>query len=146
MLFVYALRGWFEDAAREATGWLGALRDAATARALGALHAEPARPWTLASLAGEVGVSRATLARKFRQLVGEAPLAYLRRWRMTLAAQSLRRRDASLAELALEAGYDSEAAFHRAFTRERGTTPAEYRKAERQRALDLAASARFLEG
>jgi AraC-like DNA-binding protein len=135
VVLVYAIREWVEgEPGEKGTGWVGALRDGPTARALGALHAEPGRRWTLEGLALRAGVSRATLARNFRRLVGEAPLAYLRRWRMTLAAQALRQRDVAVAELALEAGYDSEAAFHRAFTRARGMTPAEYRKAERQRA------------
>jgi AraC-like DNA-binding protein len=135
VLFVYALRGWFEAEQGEANGWMGALRDGPMARALGALHAEPGRRWTLAGLARRAGVSRATLARNFRARVGEAPLAYLRRWRMTLAAQALRQRDVTVAELALQAGYESEAAFHRAFTRARGVTPAVYRMAERERML-----------
>ncbi|MBM4381232.1 MAG: AraC family transcriptional regulator, partial [Deltaproteobacteria bacterium] len=133
VVLLYAIRGWVEaGSGEEATGWMGALRDGPTARALGALHAEPGRRWTLEGLARRSGVSRATLARSFRARVGEAPLAYLRRWRMTLAAQALRQRDVAVAELALQAGYESEAAFHRAFTRARGVTPAEYRKAARQ--------------
>lgn len=84
------------------------------------------------SLAKASGVSRPTLNRHFTALVGEAPLGYLRRWRMTLAAQALREENVSLARLAHRLGYESEAAFHKAFTRERGATPAQYRKAARR--------------
>lgn len=134
VLFLYVLRDWLSRQPERAAGWLGALRDPATQRALAALHEAPARDWTLPSLARAVGVSRATLARRFTGLVGEPPLAYLRRWRMTLAAQALRERALSLAELAERVGYTSDVAFHKAFTRERGVTPAEYRKRQGARA------------
>ncbi|MFT3766862.1 MAG: AraC family transcriptional regulator [Minicystis sp.] len=128
VLFVYVVRDWLARQPDRAAGWLGALRDPPTQRALAALHEAPARDWTLPVLARAVGVSRATLARRFSALVGEPPLAYLRRWRMTLAAQALRDRDVSLGELATRVGYASDVAFHKAFTRERGCTPAVYRR------------------
>jgi AraC-like DNA-binding protein len=128
VLFLYVLRDWLGRQPEGAAGWLGALRDPTTERALTALHQAPAREWSLPRLAKAIGVSRATLARRFTKFVGHAPLAYLRQWRMTLAAQALRERNASLAELATLAGYESEAAFHKAFTRERGVTPGAYRR------------------
>jgi AraC-like DNA-binding protein len=128
VLFVLAIRSWLARQPEGAAGWLGALRDPSTQRALACLHGSPARDWTLEDLARAVGVSRATLARRFTGLVGEPPLTYLRRWRMTLAAQAMRERDLSLGELAELSGYASDIAFHKAFARERGCTPASYRK------------------
>lgn len=131
VLFLYALRDWLSKQPEGSAGWLGALADPPTQRALAALHSAPARDWSLEGLARNVGVSRATLARRFSQRVGEPPLSYLRRWRMALAAQALRERDLSLGQLAESVGYTSEVAFHKAFTRDRGVTPAEYRRAHR---------------
>lgn len=131
LLFLYVLRDWLSRQPEGSAGWLGALREPVTARALVTLHEAPARDWTLASLSRAVGVSRATLARRFTDLVGEPPLAYLRGWRMTLAAQALRERDVSLSALAAQVGYASDVAFHKAFTRERGITPGEYRQRHR---------------
>lgn len=128
VLFLLVLREWIDRQPIGGAGWLGALRDGNTQRALAALHGEPSRDWSLETLAKASRTSRATLARKFTALVGEPPLAYLRRWRMTLAAKTLRERDVSLAELASELGYQSDAAFHKAFSRERGIAPGEYRR------------------
>jgi AraC-like DNA-binding protein len=135
VVLVLAVRDWFNTAREALPDGMGALRDGPTSRALAAIHAHPRHPWTVESLAQHVGVSRATLARRFQRLLGEAPLAYVRRWRLTLAALELRRTDASVGELAELAGYESEAAFHRAFTRARGMTPAEYRRRERDRVI-----------
>ncbi len=128
VLFLYVLRDWLERQPEGAAGWLGALRDPPTQRALAALHQRPAFDWSVESLATTVGTSRATLARRFTRLVGQPPLAYLRRWRMALAAKALRERDVKLSALAEEVGYRSEVAFHKAFTREQGVTPAVYRR------------------
>lgn len=128
LLFIHVLREWLASQPEGAGGWLGALRDPPTQLALVALHRAPARDWSVESLARTVGVSRATLARRFMSLVGQPPLAYLRRWRMTLAAATLRARDVPLQVLAEQVGYHSEVAFHKAFTRERGVTPAVYRR------------------
>jgi AraC-like DNA-binding protein len=105
------------------------------------IHSRPAEPWTIDSLAREVSVSRATLARRFSDLVGETPLGYLTRWRMDLAAQRLRDTDDTIAAVATIAGYRSEYAFSRAFTRHRGIAPGRYRRQARQRRGDVATAA-----
>ena len=120
ILLVYVLRAWLDtDPATRTVSWLHALRDPAVAAALGALHAEPARPWTIESLADRVAVSRATLARRFPALVGETPAAYLTRWRMDLASRRLRDTDDPIDVVARAVGYTSEYAFSRAFSRAR---------------------------
>jgi AraC-like DNA-binding protein len=129
-LLVYMLRAWLADTA-SADGWSAALTDPATARALAAIHAEPARPWTVEQLAVTAGLSRAAFARRFTNLVGEPPLTYLTRWRMTTAAQLLRQTDKTLDQLAAAIGYGSAFAFAKAFRREYATTPGNYRNASR---------------
>jgi AraC-like DNA-binding protein len=109
-------------------GWLLALRDPVIARAMNAIHQRPREPWTIESLAREVSVSRATLARRFAHLVGETPPEYLTRWRMGLAAQRLRDTDDTVAAIAAAVGYRSEYSFSRAFTRHRGLAPGRYRR------------------
>ena len=99
--------------------------------ALAALHAQPGRDWSVASLAAETGVSRATLARRFPAAVGDTPAAHLTRWRMDLAAQRLRDGDETVGAIARSLGYTSEYAFSRAFTRSRGMAPGRYRSASR---------------
>jgi len=132
VLLVQVVRAWVADhAAGHDASWLGALRDPVVARALGAMHAEPASPWTVESLAARVAVSRATLARRFTSLVGETPLGYLTRWRMELAARRLRETDAAVGAIAAQVGYASEFAFSRAFSRARGNAPGRYRRAYR---------------
>lgn len=126
VLFVQVLRGWL---AREqgSASWLRALRDPQIAAVIAAIHERPAEPWTLATLAQSVNLSRATLARRFTDLVGEAPLTYLRRWRMDLAARRLRETTDPVNVIAHGVGYTSEFAFSRAFTRMRGEAPGRYR-------------------
>jgi AraC-like DNA-binding protein len=134
VLLVQILRAWLArpDASAGAS-WLIGLRDPVTAGALTRLHAEPANPWTSDSLARAVGVSRATLARRFHDIVGEAPLTYLTRWRMDLAAQALRETDRPVDVIGREVGYTSEFAFNRAFSRVHGSPPGRYRSAVRAR-------------
>jgi AraC-like DNA-binding protein len=129
-LLVYMLRAWLADTAN-ADGWSAALADPVTARALAAIHTEPARPWTVEQLATEAGLSRAAFARRFTALVGEPPLTYLTRWRMTTAAQLLRQTDKTLDQLAAAIGYGSAFAFAKAFRREYAITPGSYRNASR---------------
>ncbi|HKF75499.1 MAG TPA: AraC family transcriptional regulator [Candidatus Dormibacteraeota bacterium] len=105
-----------------------ALRHPALARVLAALHERPAEPWTVESLAREVHVSCATLARRFAGVVGEPPLTYLARWRMHLAAQRLKYSTDTVGAIAREVGYTSEYAFNRAFARHRGQPPGRYRR------------------
>ena len=128
VLFVQVLREWLK---REHGGacWLRALRDPQIANVIALMHARPAEPWTLATLAQSVNLSRATLARRFTELVGEPPLAYLTRWRMDLAARRLRETTEPVNVIAHGVGYTSEFAFSRAFTRARGEAPARYRRA-----------------
>jgi AraC-like DNA-binding protein len=102
------------------------------AAALGHLHRDPARPWTVASLAATVGMSRSALAARFTALVGRAPMEYLQHWRMQLAATALCEERRSIAEIALDVGYESEVSFSRAFKREMGMAPGAYRRRHRE--------------
>ena len=126
VLFVQALRMWIRDAPEAETGWLSALADPQLARVLGLIHAEPSAPWTAASLARKAGMSRSALYTRFTERVGETPAAYLTRWRMHVATRELVK-GASLASVAAEVGYSSEAAFSRAFKRAKGTSPGAWR-------------------
>jgi AraC-like DNA-binding protein len=114
--------------APDAVGWLYALRDPVVGAALRAVHADPARAWTVASLAGRANVSRSTLAARFKATVGQGPLEYLTRWRLELAADELARTDRTLATIATHVGYGSEAAFAAAFKRGTGQAPGAYRR------------------
>ncbi|NGN64647.1 AraC family transcriptional regulator [Streptomyces sp. A7024] len=128
-LLLYILRAWLDDQpAGAARGWAAALQDAAVAPALTAIHAAPETTWTVESLAARSGLSRAAFARRFNALVGEPPMAYLTRWRMTTAAKLLRESDAPLTAVAARAGYGSEFAFAKAFKREFGVAPGGYRR------------------
>ncbi|AUY52633.1 AraC family transcriptional regulator [Streptomyces sp. CB01881] len=129
VLFVHVLRQWeaSRDAPDRGAGWWAALRDAEVAAAISLIHEGPGRAWTVDALAREVGVSRATLSRRFTRLVGEPPLAYLTRWRLEIAARRLRDTKDSVTRIANSVGYTSEFAFSRAFTRHRGTPPSRYR-------------------
>jgi AraC-like DNA-binding protein len=127
VLFVHVVRAWIAERNGRGTSWLGALRDPIIARALTAMHSSPAAPWTLDRLAREVSLSRATLTRRFTMLVGEAPLSYLTRWRMDLAAGHLRDTNDAVSAIAHRVGYTSEFAFSRAFARARGRPPGRYR-------------------
>jgi AraC-like DNA-binding protein len=127
LLLITAIRRWAASD-RGAPSWLAALRDPTIGRALALLHGRAAEPWTLASLATELHVSRATLARRFGEAVGEPPLAYLTRWRMHVAAQRLKHTTDSVETIAHAVGYTSEYAFNRAFARHRGHPPGRYRR------------------
>lgn len=111
-----------------APSWLMALRDPLIGRVLSVLHDRPGEQWTLAALADEVHLSRATLARRFTNAVGEPPLSYLGRWRMHLAAERLAHGTETVEEVARRVGYTSEYAFSRAFSRHRGQPPGRYRR------------------
>jgi AraC-like DNA-binding protein len=135
VLLVYLVRAWSHDVAPHAApGWLVALRDPSLSRALDGMHRAPESPWTVESLAREAHLSRAAFARRFTESVGEAPLAYLTRWRMGLAARLLRESGAPLAEIAARVGYESEFSFSRAFKRSRGVPPNAFRREGRERA------------
>jgi len=128
LLFVEAVRRYAETLPEGQTGWLAGLRDPHVARALALFHGDVARAWTIDELAREVGLSRSALADRFVKLLGMAPIQYLAHWRMQVASQELRNTSASLAQIAVAVGYDSEAAFSRAFKKAFGTAPAGWRK------------------
>ena len=129
ILLVQLLRAWLDTAAApdRAASWLSALTDPVAGPALAALHTQPGRDWTIPSLATAIGVSRATLARRFPAQVGCTPAAYLTRWRMDLAAVRLRDTDDTVGAIAKSLGYTSEYAFNRGFTRDRHIPPGRYR-------------------
>lgn len=131
VMFVHILRAWLAVNDTPGPSWLAALRDGQIGTALARLHAHPDRSWTVESLAAEVAMSRAAFARRFTSLVGEAPLAYLTRWRLSLAARRLCDTDESIAAVAGRVGYSSEYSFSRAFTRFHGQPPARYRRQSR---------------
>ena len=131
-MFVEALRSYVERLPPGGKGWLAGVRDAQIGRALALLHGEPAKAWTVDELAREVALSRSALAERFSTLVGEAPIQYLMRWRLALAAQALRNTSRALTLIAQETGYESESAFNRAFKREFGTPPAAWRRERMQ--------------
>jgi AraC-like DNA-binding protein len=127
LLLVTVLRTWLARPEAEAPGWYRANGDPVVGRALRMLHHNPAYPWTVASLAAATGLSRAALARRFADLVGEPPMAYLTRWRLSLAADLFREPDATVAAVARQVGYGSGFALSTAFKRERGMSPQEHR-------------------
>ena len=128
LLFVETLRHFLAHEPPERVGWLAGLRDPAIGRALSLLHAHPARDWTTEDLADQVHLSRSAFAERFTVLLGQPPMRYLSAWRMQLAAQRLREGRLSIAQIAFDCGYESEATFTRAFKREFGAPPAAWRK------------------
>ncbi|MFJ2745736.1 cupin domain-containing protein [Streptomyces sp. NPDC087440] len=129
LLLIASLRAWFSRPEAEAPAWYRAMGDPVVGRALRLMQNEPARPWTVASLAAETGVSRAGLARRFSELVGEPPMSYLTGWRLTLAADLLRSTDATVEAVARKVGYGGSFALSAAFKRVRGVSPQEHRRA-----------------
>jgi len=129
LMFVEAIRRHIESLPAKQTGWLAGLRDRFVGKSLALMHAKPAHAWTVEELAGTVGLSRSALAERFTGLVGQPPMQYLIRWRLQLAANLLRSGKRTVAAIAADVGYDSEAAFNRAFKRELGVTPAAWRRA-----------------
>ena len=127
-LFIDALCRYMDELPPERTAWLAGARDPNVGRALAHLHRDPAHPWTLQDLARASGVSRTVLAERFNRLMGEAPLAYLARWRLQMGARLLRTTNRKVLDVAGDVGYESEAAFNRAFKRAFGTPPARYRR------------------
>ena len=128
LMYIDVLRGCIDALSPRYGGWLGAVRDPQIGRALGLMHAQPEYKWTVTSLGRATGVSRSTLGGRFRAMVGEAPMQYLTYWRMQLAMQLLREPRLSIAQVAARVGYGSAVAFHRAFKRQLGATPAEWRR------------------
>jgi AraC-like DNA-binding protein len=127
LLFVEAMRRYAESLPPEGSGWLAGLQDVYVGRALALMHGDPSQAWTVDALAKQVGLSRSALAERFAELVGQSPIQYLTRWRLALAAQALREDALPISRLAENAGYESEAAFSRAFKREFGMAPSAWR-------------------
>ena len=127
MLFVEMLRRYAARLTPETAGWLGALNDPVVGRALQAIHAKPMEDWTVESLALSVGASRSVLAERFKGTLGQPPMQYLSAWRLQLATEMLRESRRSIADIAAEIGYESEAAFNRAFKRHIGLPPGAWR-------------------
>jgi AraC-like DNA-binding protein len=128
LLFVEAVRRHAAALPESQTGWLSGLRDPYVARALALLHRDVARRWTVDDLGREVGLSRSALADRFIRLIGAPPMHYLAQWRMQVATQKLRSTNTSLGQVAETVGYDSEAAFSRAFKKAFGAAPATWRR------------------
>lgn len=131
LVLVLALRAWCARPDAVLPAWYHALADPAVGEALRLLHEEPGRRWTVAGLAAEVGMSRAAFAARFARLAGEPPLAYLTRWRMTVAADLLRDSDATVTAVSREVGYEDAFAFSVAFKRVRGVSPSAWRDRQR---------------
>lgn len=127
LLLIAVLRAWFARPEARAPGWYGAASDPVVGPALRLLHHNPAEAWTVASLATATGVSRATLARRFTELVGEPPMTFLTNWRLTIAADLLREPGATIAAVARQVGYGSPFALSTAFKRSRGISPRQHR-------------------
>lgn len=131
MVFVDAARRHLESLPENASGWLGALKDRHVGRAIALMHGQPAREWTVDELGREVGLSKSALHQRFVEQLGQPPMAYLTSWRMLKASSMLRVGDATVAVIAQEVGYQSEAAFTRAFRRHVGEPPAAWRRLQR---------------
>ncbi|MDP2975488.1 MAG: AraC family transcriptional regulator, partial [Anaerolineales bacterium] len=128
VLFIEVLRIHMNEQTDGRTGWLAGVNDRVVGAALRALHAEPARAWTLEDLARVANSSRSVLAERFQHLVGQAPMQYLAQWRMLLATNLLTQSNAPLARIAEDVGYQTDTAFSRAFRREYGLPPAAWRR------------------
>lgn len=131
LMFIEVLRRYLIDLPPGQSGWLAGLRDDAVGRALSLMHGRPAHNWTLTNLSHEVAASRSNLVRRFTELVGQPPMQYLTNWRMQVAANLLRQGRDKVATIAAEVGYDSEAAFSRAFKKSTGLAPGAWREARR---------------
>jgi AraC-like DNA-binding protein len=131
LMFIEVVRRYLDELPAEQAGWLAGLRDEVVGRALALLHARPGDPWTLAELARQAASSRSKLAERFALLVGQPPMQYLTRWRMQVAANLLTQGNGKVASIARDVGYDSEAAFSRAFKKATGSAPGGWRSARR---------------
>ncbi|MDH5341941.1 MAG: AraC family transcriptional regulator [Betaproteobacteria bacterium] len=131
LLFVEAMRYYLDSLPDNERGWFAGLRDPQVSRALALMHANPGRAWTVDDLGRESGLSRSSLAERFAALIGEPPMQYLTRWRLALAARALKETREPMLRIAEQVGYESEAAFNRAFKREFGMPPATWRRHSR---------------
>ena len=132
ILFIQAVRAYLCTFGDGKAGWLGALKDPQIGQALALIQRQPGESWTVESLASRVSLSRSAFSAKFKQMVGEPPMQYLTRVRLTKAAALLRTHPATLVEIALSIGYDSEVAFSKAFKRYFGMAPGAYRQGRRK--------------
>lgn len=123
ILVIHAIRSWIAQDPAAQTGWLGALQDKQIGRIISLIHRDPARPWTLESLAASAAMSRSAFAARFTELVGEPAMHYVTRWRMHAALALLKENNTSVSEVSHRLGYESEAAFSRAFKRYIGLSP-----------------------
>lgn len=128
MMFIDLLRGYLEKLPAEHSGWLAGLRDRYVGQVLSLMHEQPATVWTLELLSSKVGLSRSALHDRFVRFIGLTPIQYLSNWRMQIASRLLTQSNATIASVALETGYDSEAAFSRAFKRLLGVPPSVWRR------------------
>ncbi len=128
LMFIDVVRRYIESLPPEQSGWLAGLRDPFVGKVLSLMHARPADDWTLEELARKAGASRSVLAERFTDLVGIPPMHYLAKWRMQIASELLAGGNASLASIAAEIGYESEAAFSRAFKKMIGVPPSTWRR------------------
>jgi AraC-like DNA-binding protein len=133
VMFVQSVRAWIQSQSNSQGGWLGALRDKQISSALNAMHQHPDRPWTIAKLASEVGMSRSPFAQKFTAFVGEPPLSYLTHLRMRLAADYLRDDRLKISEISERVGYESQGSFSNAFKRQFAVSPRGYRDRYKKR-------------
>lgn len=130
MMFVDTARRYLDSLPEDATGWLAGLRDRFVGKALALMHEKPEHTWSVENLARDVGLSRSAFHDRFVQYVGQPPIQYLANWRIQVGARFLRESRRNVATIALDVGYDSEAAFSRAFKRLMGVPPAAWRKAQ----------------
>lgn len=131
ILIIQTIRAWLETAPEARIGWLAAVRDPRVGRALAAIHSQPEKPWTVATLAREAALSRSAFSERFAQMVGQGAMAYLTDWRMSCAAALLEETDLLVSDIAPRIGYNSEPAFGRAFKRAYGVAPGQRRRALR---------------
>jgi AraC-like DNA-binding protein len=129
ILVIQAIRSWMEEDPAAQTGWLGALQDKQIGRSIILIHRNPEQKWTVKELAARVAMSRSAYAARFKEIVGESPMQYVARWRMNVAQMWITEENLSFAEIASRLGYDSEAAFSRAFKRVIGVSPGVLRRA-----------------
>lgn len=131
LMFLQAVRQHIDALPRESTGWLSGLRDRYVGKALGLMHGRPAEHWTIDALAREVGLSRSAFAERFVELMNVPPMQYLSSWRLQVAAQYLEKHGMSIAQIAAVVGYESEAAFNRAFKKQVGVPPGSWRRSRK---------------
>ena len=130
-LFVDTIRRYVTGLPDQTTGWLAGARDPIVGKSLALFHRRPKHPWTIAELATDVGLSRSALVERFTRYLSEPPIAYLTGWRLRLAAEALTTTPKGVADIAADVGYESEAAFNRAFKRVFRVPPARYRRQSR---------------